>query len=318
MLFILVVGSGTEIGAQASAPEASKSTHAYKTVMGHDILADVYQPSTDGARANILFIHGGALIQGHREWANFIDEYVGHGYNVISIDYRLAPETKLPEIVSDVEDAYTWIRTAGPDLFGADPDRIAVVGQSAGGYLALVAGYKFRPKPQAVVSFYGNGDITGPWLTEPSPFYRKEFELISEKMAFEAIGDKAISEDPADEWPEGRGATYLYARQKGIWPLLITDYHPVIDAEWFASYEPIQNVSPDYAPTMLLHGEADTDVPYNQSPKMAKELARHGVDYELVTEPHWVHVFDAAGLEDPTVADAIERMFIFLERHLKD
>jgi len=307
-----------EVDAQEPAPISSKSTHVYKTVMGHDILADVYQPSTDGPRPGVLFIHGGALIMSSRKGTNYVDEYIARGYNVISIDYRLAPETKLPEIVSDVEDAYNWIRTEGPDLFGADPDNIAVVGRSAGGYLALVAGYKFRPRPQAVVSFYGYGDITGPWYIEPSPFYRSEYELVPEKVAFGAIGDKVISEDPVDEWPDGRGATYLYARQKGIWPLLVTDYHPVIDAQWFASYEPIQNVSSQYAPTMLLHGEADTDVPFELSPNMAEEFERHGVDYELVTDPQWGHSFDGAGSQDPTVAAAMEKVFIFLARHLKN
>ena len=183
--------------------------------------------------------------------------------------------------------------------------------------MTLVAGYKFQPKPQAVVSFYGYGDLTGSWYTEPSPFYTQEFASVHENIAFVAVGDTAISNGPISGLTEGRGAIYLYARQKGIWPLLVTNYHPVKDALWFASFEPLQNVSATYSPTMLLHGEADTDVPYELSPKMAEELARHGVDYELVTDPQWGHGFDSAGLEDPTVAEAAERLFAFLERHLK-
>ena len=41
---------------------------------------------------------------------------------LVSIDYRLAPETQLPEVIADVEDAFRWIRKEGPKLFGADPE----------------------------------------------------------------------------------------------------------------------------------------------------------------------------------------------------
>ena len=61
-----------------------------------------------------------------------MDRLIEAGFAVVSIDYRLAPETKLPAIVADVEDAFEWIRGQGPDLFRADPDRIAVLGSSAG------------------------------------------------------------------------------------------------------------------------------------------------------------------------------------------
>ncbi len=317
---IVIFGSAAEISAQSLSEDEdySKTTYTYKTVAGHDILADVYRAPTDEIRPSILLLHGGALIFGLRTASTeFVGEYVENGYNVVSIDYRLAPETKLPEIVTDVEDAYNWIRTEGPELFGADPDRIAVVGHSAGGYLALVAGYKFQPKPRAVISFYGYGDLTGPWYTEPSPHYTQEFAPVPESIAFEAVGKAVISEGPIRGLTGGRGAIYLYARQKGIWPLLVTNYHPATDPQWFASFEPLHNVSATYSPTMLLHGEADTDVPYELSPKMAEELARHGVDYELVTNPKWIHRFELAGLQDPTVAEAARKLLAFLEKHLK-
>lgn len=53
------------------------------------------------------------------------------GYILVSIDYRLAPETKLPAIISELEDALKWGRAEGPKLFKADPNRIAVCGGSA-------------------------------------------------------------------------------------------------------------------------------------------------------------------------------------------
>ena len=52
---------------------------------------------------------------------------------IISIDYRLAPQAKLQQIIQDLQDAYQWVRADGPKLFRIDPNRIAVVGHSAGG-----------------------------------------------------------------------------------------------------------------------------------------------------------------------------------------
>ena len=53
------------------------------------------------------------------------------------------------------------MREKGPDLFQADPHRIAVIGRSPGGYLTLMAGFCLNPRPQALVAFYGYGDIAG-------------------------------------------------------------------------------------------------------------------------------------------------------------
>lgn len=314
-----ILGSVAEISAQSASEKEdySKTTHAYKTVDGHDILADVYRAPNGERHPTILLIHGGSLIFGVRTWAPLVPEYVKNGYNVVSIDYRLAPETKLPEIVDDVEDAYQWIRNEGPELFGADPERIAVVGWSAGGYLALVAGYRFSPRPRAVVSFYGYGDLTEPWCTEPKQAYLREYSPVPESVALQAVGNSIISEAPIGEFTEGRGAIYMHARQTGIWPELVTDHNPVTDKDWFASFEPIRNVSATYAPTMLLHGEADTAVPYDRSVKMTEQLDRHGVDYELVSNPDWEHLFEFAEPKDPTVAEAVVNLLAFLEKHVK-
>src|SRR6476469_1851489 len=84
-----------------------KKTYTYKTVGDLKIQADVYRPDDTKVRPVIVWIHGGALIMGNRaDTSKFrTDLCRENGYALVSIDYRLAPEVKLPDIVADVEDA---------------------------------------------------------------------------------------------------------------------------------------------------------------------------------------------------------------------
>ena len=144
----------------------NKETVVYKTVSNLDIRLDVYTPQgLPEESPTLLWIHGGAMIGGSRGDDRTVQfrRYFDAGYRMISIDYRLAPETKLPGIIADVRDAVDWIYDRGWNRLGA-------IGHSAGGYLALMTG-AFPNRPQAIVSFYGYGNFVGDWLSKPDPFY---------------------------------------------------------------------------------------------------------------------------------------------------
>jgi dipeptidyl aminopeptidase/acylaminoacyl peptidase len=77
----------------------------------------------------------------------------------------------------------------------------------------------------------------------------------------------------------------------------------------------VQHVDASYPPTLLLHGDEDTDVPYEQSVMMAHALAAAGVPHELVTIPGGEHGFDGRW-SDPPVAAAFQKVLGFLARHV--
>src|SRR5699024_8839754 len=81
----------------------------------------------------ILFFHGGGLIWGtrHDMKEEQIELYTENGYNVLTVDYRLAPESKLPNIMNDIKDALQWVLHEGHQVVDYDPQRIAVIGSSA-------------------------------------------------------------------------------------------------------------------------------------------------------------------------------------------
>ena len=282
--FLKIVAGGA-IGAAlpriACAQPPGPTTHLYKTVGGCQIKADVYQSAQGARKPAVMWIHGGALITGSRKSpdARLCTELLQPGFVIVSIDYRLAPETKLPGIIEDVQDAWRWVRQEGPKRFGIDPDRLATAGESAGGYLTLMTGFCLEPRPRVLVSYYGYGDITTPWYSKPDEFYRRR-PLVPKEEAYRCVGNRVLSEPPV---PNRRGRFYLYCRQQGIWPNKVTGHNPLTEPKWFDPFCPIRNVTAKYPPTLLIHGTEDTDVPYAESKNMAAKLAASSVTHELIT-----------------------------------
>jgi dipeptidyl aminopeptidase/acylaminoacyl peptidase len=68
---------------------------------------------------------------------------------------------------------------------------------------------------------------------------------------------------------------------------------------------------------MLLHGRADTDVPFSAAERMAAALEAQGVAYEFVSRAGWNHVFDQIEADSPDVQAALRQVIAFLDRHLK-
>ena len=290
------------------------ATHTYKTVGDCQIKADVYRlPAGSMPVPVLVYIHGGCLMYGSRKSVDTwqLELYLQAGYAVVSIDYRLAPETKLPAIIEDLRDAFRWIAEVGPGLFNADPQRLAVVGHSAGGYLAQMAGCAAQPRPRAIVSFYGYGDIIGDWYSKPDPYYCQQPAVSLEGSEWHRPGPETA------ELYEGRGkgGLYLYCRQQGLWPLAVGGVDPAAEPSFFTPYCPVQHVAPDYPPTLLLHGDVDTDVPYAQSVLMAAALSQHRVRHELVTMAGLGHGFDGQ-MDDAPVKEAFDRVLAFLDEHL--
>ncbi len=270
-------------GSAASGHAAVQSnTHVYKKVGDLEIRADVHRAAGDATRPVAVWIHGGALINGGRQSvpAKLNELLIENEFTVVSIDYRLAPETKLRAVIEDVEDAFAWIRRDGPSRFGADPSRIAVLGGSAGGYLTLTAGFRVEPRPSALVSFWGYGDLIGEWYSSPSPHERHRRVVMTREEALAQVSGPPIA-NAADREGDG-GAFYQHCRQHGIWPQEVSGWDPKGEAERFAPYMPVKNVDAAYPPTLLIHGTADTDVPYEQSQMMAEEFRKHGVEHELM------------------------------------
>lgn len=293
-----------------------KKTHTYKTVGPTKIQADIYRSDSKTPRPVLVWIHGGALIVGSRQSVpkNLLDLAKQEDYVLVSIDYRLGPEAKLPAIADDVSDALAWIRKSGPKLFGADADKIVISGGSAGGYLTLLAGTRVQPRPRALVAYWGYGDVDGDWYTKPSEWYRTKVPLVPREEALKAISAQTLSETAGAEG-KARGRLYHYFRQNGLWTKEVTGFDPVTERRKLDPYCPSRVIPADYPPTMMIHGTIDDDVPYEQSAAMAKALAAKKLPHELVTVEGAGH--GLSGGDRQLVEAAHAKALAFIRQHLK-
>lgn len=267
-----------------------KHTRTYKTVEECEIKADVYRLPGDDIRPALVYIHGGALIHGSRQVLEYVkpllNAYLEAGFVVVAIDYRLAPETKLAGIVEDISDAINWTRKTGPTEFKVDPNRIAVVGHSAGGFLTLVTGFCVTPRPQVLVSYSGYGRVSG--RAKKREF--SEEDRVSEEEAYAGIGSAPISECfLRPDHLRARKQFLKYCHQNGFWGAQVVGHDPNDSPEEFERFSLIHQIDEDFPPTFLVHGAKDTDVSHEASVAIERELKRNNVECGIHIVPHQGH-----------------------------
>lgn len=271
---------------------------------GYRLQADIY-PAAGPSRGTILYLHSGGLIWGSRK--GLVEQQVAlfhrEGFSLVASDYRLAPESKLPEIAGDIRTTLRWIREQG-DRLGLHVANLVVAGASAGGYLALLTGL-WPERPRAILSLYGYGDILGDWYNSTSDFYRR-LPPVSRAEAYSLVGA-----GPITEGSRRRFGFYVYCRQQGAWTQEVAG----LPAEELAAYCPLLQADSQFPPTYLLHGDEDTDVPFGESVRMHRRLRELGVESRLLPMVGRGHLFD---LEhgDPEVEHALEQAVAFLKAQL--
>ncbi|MDN3060103.1 alpha/beta hydrolase [Streptomyces hygroscopicus] len=130
---------------------------------------DVYRPvASTGADPLLVFVHGGYWQSLDKSMFGFLAEpYTARGVCFVSLDYRLAPEAEMDDIVADVRAGVAEIARNAPQ-FGADPERIFIAGHSAGGHLAttlMATPWEDRGLPRDLVR--GACAISGLYDLEP-------------------------------------------------------------------------------------------------------------------------------------------------------
>lgn len=145
-----------------SRPRVDPVTVTYAVHDGMPLPMDIYRPpgAGGGPAPAVLVLHGGAWRSGDRKQLPALNHYLaGRGYVVAAINYRLMPHCRFPEMLEDVGAAVRYLKEHAA-AHVIDPGRLALLGRSAGGQLAVAYAYA-RPDPaiRAVVGFYAPLDL---------------------------------------------------------------------------------------------------------------------------------------------------------------
>lgn len=120
-----------------------------------DLHCDIYKPASGTEkRMALIHLHGGGFARGSKDTlAGKVTPITARGYVSIAAQYRLTDVAKWPAQIDDAKTVIQWTR-AHADSLGIDPKRIAMVGYSAGGYIALFAAGASDTQLAACVAFY--------------------------------------------------------------------------------------------------------------------------------------------------------------------
>jgi acetyl esterase/lipase len=165
------------------APRPSQ-TLVYATVDGRPLALDVYRPAgRTGPVPAVVVVHGGGWSADDKGDASLTSAWLAaRGYAVFDVQYRTAPQPNWRAATGDVKCAIGWVkRRAREANVDVDPDRVTLLGRSAGGHLALLAAYapddpELPPSCEAgdtrvagVISFYGFTDLAWAWANPGNP-----------------------------------------------------------------------------------------------------------------------------------------------------
>jgi acetyl esterase/lipase len=247
---------------------------------------EVYVPSSRTAPvAVVVWIHGGAWLFGARKyppdyWPSGLvfQSLIDAGIAVAAIDYRHSREAPFPAQLHDAKAAVRYLRHFA-EVFGIDAERIGVWGESAGGHLAaLLALTAGAPE------YEGTDGVRGP---ASSVLAVVDFYGVSNLATMPSL-EESFPPEWIDELKRAAG---------GLPPDPMTIFlanSPIPEAEREAVASPITHVTSAAPPFLLVHGEADTVVPFGQSVELRDALAAVGVSAELVAVPGADHVFVGA------------------------
>jgi acetyl esterase/lipase len=265
---------------------------------GTALTMDVFTPAGELNGAAIVWIVSGGWFSDHDAIAPApIAEFLKRGYTVFAVVHGSQPRFTIPDIVKDLNRAIRFIRYHAKD-YHIDPDRIGVTGGSAGGHLSLMQGTA--------------GDLGDKDAKDPVDKVSSRVQVVgcyfppSDFLNYGKPGENAV----------GRGVLKGFKAPfdfKEVDPTThvsrpITDEAKILEIA--RQISPVNHVSSDDPPTLIIHGDADTLVPIQQAELILDKLKSAGVETKLVVKKGAAHGWPDLLKDNVTIAD-------WFDTHLK-
>lgn len=234
-----------------------KHEFVYKTVKSHEIKANIFLPASPGLHPVVVYFHGGGFIFGNRDEGleNVLKEkLLANNYAVVSADYRLAPETKLYEILQDVGDVVRWLKLNGSKEYSVDVKRIAAMGGSSGGYLAYATAFNPETAPNAIVG------ISAPTGFSAANIQMGDLSVLDQPGPYDIVKDQPVSygdySSRMDLW------RFLAANRLALYEIF--GFDPSTEPEKLDKFTLTANVKTNYPPTLIVQAKNDRLVDLEQ------------------------------------------------------
>ena len=244
---------------------------------GRSLEADVFLPPVEGKnRPAVLFIHGGGWIEGDRSQLRGYGILLARlGFVCMCNSYRLSNESIWPAQIQDVNCAIRYLRANATDL-GLDPDRIGVSGNSAGGHLSLMAAA--TNYDQIFEGEGGSNEVSSKIkavcaIYPPTTIRQLEMPNPLENAFLMLMGKEAKKED-------------------------------------YDKASPLNYVTEDYPPCMLIHGSTDSVVRLKDSTKFYEKLIEFNRPASLHIFSEEEHAFDGEPDYGRAIADLQALFFL--------
>lgn len=224
---------------------------------GKPLLLDLHVPDGPGPFPAAILVHGGGFDQGSKSTnvRPLFQPLSDAGFAWFSIDYRLAPQAKFPQVKDDVEHAIEWVKAHAAE-YHVDPSKLVLIGESAGGFMVNYIGTHETPETRvaAVVDFYGPSDYGK--LAQMRRDHPEQFDMkTANRHAANGGGIHFFGVDQLDE----SGTNKLTAMA------------------------PIRAVHKSMPPFLCIHGTKDDQVPFDQSTAFCDAIRKSGGSCKLIT-----------------------------------
>jgi acetyl esterase/lipase len=278
-------------GLSADEPKFKRTEDViYGRKYGVALTMDVFTPEKPNGAAVVMVVSGGWFSTHDAISTKFIDEVLSRGYTVFAVVHGSQPKFTIPEIVQDMNRSIRFIRHRA-SKYGIDPQRIGIMGGSAGGHLSLMqgtSGNEGDPTAGDPVDWESSRVAAVACLYPPTDFlnYGKEGEI--------ALGCGILKgfRAPFD-------FHHLDDETKHFVP--ITDVGEVLEIG--KEISPVNHVSADDPPTLIIHGDADKLVPIQQAKIIVDKLKAAGVKAELFVKEGAGHGWPDMGPDLAKMAD---------------
>jgi len=261
----------------------------YGRKFGVALTMDVFAPKDKPNGRGIIFcVSGGWVSSKAGINPGVLKEFLDRGYTVFAVVHGSQPKFTIPEILEDMNRAVRYIRT-NAKKYEIDAEKLGIAGASAGGHLSLMQGTAFKegtPKAVDLVERASSKVAAVACFFPPTDFlnYGKEDNL--------ALGNGTLTNFKAPfDFREFKDGLFMP----------ITD--DVKRKEIGKAISPVYHVTKDSAPSLIIHGDADTLVPIQQAELIIAKFKENKVACELVVKKGAGHGWAGLDKDIKTLAD---------------